>query len=203
MDRLSELKIPATLTGLVQARLDSLQTNTRETLQQASVVGRIFWTQVVARMQNPESQPVQQSIPIDMELQTLRAKELIFQYGDSAPSKIPEFIFKNAILHNVTYESVLLRLRPVYHQQAAEGLIEISGERINEYAGRVGEHYELAETSRKLPTGMGWQGNRPRSHMKRMLRSVITRRLWIFSLRRHPMRTPRCNWKFIPSLDRC
>jgi class 3 adenylate cyclase/tetratricopeptide (TPR) repeat protein len=149
MERLSELDVPATLTGLVQARLDSLQINTRETLQQASVVGRIFWTQVVARMQNPELQPVQQSMTIDRELQTLRARELIFQYGDSTPSKIPEFIFKNAILHNVTYESVLLRLRPVYHQQAAEGLIEISGERINEYAGRVGEHYELARDFQK------------------------------------------------------
>jgi tetratricopeptide (TPR) repeat protein len=44
----------------------------------------------------------------------------------------------------VTYESVLLRLRPIYHRQAAEGLIEIGGERVNEYAGRVGEHYEQA-----------------------------------------------------------
>ncbi len=158
MDRLSELKVPATLTGLVQARLDSLQNNTRETLQQASVVGRIFWTEVVARMQNPESRPAQTSTPIDRELQTLRAKELIFQYGDAAPTNIPEFIFKNTILHNVTYESVLLRLRPVYHQQVAEGLIEISGERINEYAGRVGEHYELAGNFHKAAYWYGAAG---------------------------------------------
>ncbi len=144
MNRLSEWKVPATLIGLLQARLDSLQANTRETLQQASVVGRIFWTQVVARMQNPESWTGQASITIDRQLQTLRARELIFQYGEVAHSKNPEFIFKNAILHNVTYESVLLRLRPIYHHQAAEGLIEISGERVNEYAGRVGEHFELA-----------------------------------------------------------
>jgi tetratricopeptide (TPR) repeat protein len=57
---------------------------------------------------------------------------------------MPEFIFKNAILHDVTYESVLLRLRRVYHLQVAEGLIGIWGERVNEYAGRVGEHYEQA-----------------------------------------------------------
>ena len=158
MDRLTELKVPATLTGLVQARLDSLQTNTRETLQQASVVGRIFWTQVVARMQNPESTPLQISMTIDKELRTLRAKELIFQYGDPGLSKIPEFIFKNVILHNVTYESVLLRLRRVYHQQAAEGLISISGERINEYAGRVGEHYELAGELQKAASWYGIAG---------------------------------------------
>ena len=144
MERLSDLKVPATLTGLLQARLDSLNTNARETLQQASVVGRIFWTNVVEHMRNPETQNAEKSTSVADRLSLLRAKELIFQYGDLASPKIPEFIFKNTILHNVTYESVLLRLRPVYHLQAAEGLIGISGERVNEYAGRIGEHYEEA-----------------------------------------------------------
>ena len=144
MDRIVDLKVPDTLTGLLQARLDSLNLNAKETLQQASVVGRIFWMNVVDHMHNPESQFSQSSTPITDRLGMLKAKELIFQYGDLASSTIPEFIFKNAILHDVTYESVLLRLRPVYHLQAAEGLIEIGGERINEYAGRVGEHFEQA-----------------------------------------------------------
>jgi class 3 adenylate cyclase/tetratricopeptide (TPR) repeat protein len=144
MERLSDLRVPATLTGLLQARLDNLNANARETLQQASVVGRIFWTNVVEHMRNPETQKAGNSPPITDRLSLLRAKELIFQYGDLASPKIPEFIFKNAILHNVTYESVLLRLRPIYHLQAAEGLIEVGGERVNEYAGRVGEHYEQA-----------------------------------------------------------
>jgi class 3 adenylate cyclase/predicted ATPase len=143
-DRLSDLKVPATLTGLLQARLDSLNPPVRETLQQASVVGRIFWTNVVEHMRNPESQISSASIPIHDRLEVLRAKELVFRYEESASSEMPEFIFKNAILHDVTYESVLLRLRPLYHMQAAEGLIEIGGERISEYAGRVGEHYERA-----------------------------------------------------------
>lgn len=144
MERLPDLRVPATLTGLLQARLDSLNPRVRETLQQASVVGRIFWTSVVEHMRNPETEKTESSAPIAQRLSLLRAKELIFQHRDRASSKIPEFIFKNAILHNVTYESVLLKLRPVYHLQVAEGLIEIGGERVNEYAGRVGEHYEQA-----------------------------------------------------------
>ena len=144
MARFSELKVPATLTGLLQARLDSLNKNARETLQQASVVGRIFWTNVVEHMRNPETQKAEISTSVADRLSLLRAKELIFQYGDLNAPKIPEFIFKNTILHNVTYESVLLRLRPIYHLQAAEGLIAIGGERVNEYAGRIGEHYEQA-----------------------------------------------------------
>jgi class 3 adenylate cyclase/tetratricopeptide (TPR) repeat protein len=144
MERLPDLKVPATLTGLLQARLDSLDSKARETLQQASVVGRIFWMSVVENMRNPETQNTGNSSTVAERLSLLRAKELIFPYGDRASHKIPEFIFKNAILHTVTYESVLLKLRPVYHLQVAEGLIEIGGERVNEYAGRVGEHYEQA-----------------------------------------------------------
>lgn len=143
MRRFSDLRVPATLTGLLQARLDSLTVNVKETLQQASIIGRIFWTNVVEHMRNPETREAALTVPVADRLGTLRAKELIFRY-EQGSSETPEFIFKNAILHNVTYESVLLRLRPVYHRQAAEGLIEIGGERVTEYAGRIGEHFEQA-----------------------------------------------------------
>jgi len=144
LNRLSDLKVPATLTGLLQARIDSLNSNVRETLQQASVVGRVFWTDIVERMHNPEFQVTEMSSPITDRLGVLRSKELIYRYEESASREAMEFIFKNAILHDVTYESVLLRLRPIYHLQAAEGLINIGGERVMEYSGRVGEHYERA-----------------------------------------------------------
>ena len=145
LDRLSELKVPTTLTGVLQARLDSLKADARETLQQASVVGRVFWTDVVDYMHNPEFDLVEEGVPIAERLGSLRTKELIYRYEESASTEASEFIFKNQILHDVTYESVLLRLRPVYHAQVADGLVKVGGERANEYAGRVGEHYERAE----------------------------------------------------------
>jgi len=144
LDRLSELKVPATLTGLLQARLDVLEPDALETLQQASVVGRIFWTDIVEHMHNPENPFSEDRALITEQLDTLRARELIYQYKETKLRQAVEFIFKNQILHDVTYESVLLRFRPIYHFQAAEGLVEIGGERANEYAGRVAEHFELA-----------------------------------------------------------
>jgi len=144
LDRLSSLKVPATLTGLLQARLDVLNPDARETLQQASVVGRVFWTDIVEHMHNPDIRYAENGMPITEQLSALRTKELIYRYEESASREALEFIFKNQILHDVTYESVLLRLRPTYHVQAAEGLINVGGERVNEYAGRVGEHYERA-----------------------------------------------------------
>lgn len=145
LERLSELKVPATLTGLLQARLDGLIANVRETLQHASVVGRVFWMDIVGHMRNPDIHYVEDEAPIEDRLGILRSKELIYNYEEAASKESSEFIFKNQILHDVAYESVLLRLRPIYHSQAAEGMVEIGGERINELAGRVGEHYERAE----------------------------------------------------------
>lgn len=145
LKRLSDLKVPPTLTGLLQARLDGLVPNVRETLQQASVVGRVFWMDIIEHMRNPEIQYAENKERVKDRLGILRSKELIYPYEESASKESFEYIFKNQILHDVTYESVLLRLRPLYHSQAAEGLVDIGGERINEFAGRVGEHFERAE----------------------------------------------------------
>jgi len=133
------------LTGLLQARLDGLVPNVRETLQQASVVGRVFWMDIVDHMRNPEESQIESVPPIKDRIGVLRSKELIYNFDETVSKEKLEFIFKNQILHDVTYESVLLKLRPLYHSQAAQGLVEIGGERINEFAGRVGEHFERAE----------------------------------------------------------
>jgi tetratricopeptide (TPR) repeat protein len=144
-DRIPHLKVPATLTGILQARLDNLPAYDREVLQQASVVGRVFWNKVVEHMRNPEASFSATPLLLADRLLTLEKKELIFHREGSTFAETPEYIFKHAILHDVTYESVLLRLRKVYHVQVAENLIELGGERVNEYAGRIGEHFELAE----------------------------------------------------------
>jgi class 3 adenylate cyclase len=48
--RLREVRVPPTLRGLLQARLDRLPTEQRDVLQQASVVGRLFWDGALVRI---------------------------------------------------------------------------------------------------------------------------------------------------------
>jgi tetratricopeptide (TPR) repeat protein len=117
----------------------------RETLQQASVVGRVFWANVVERLHNPNAKYGEPPDIKDERLNNLNGKELIFKHETSDFEQTHEYIFRHAILHDVTYESVLKRLRRAYHAQVAESLTELSGERVGEYAGRIGEHYERAE----------------------------------------------------------
>jgi class 3 adenylate cyclase/tetratricopeptide (TPR) repeat protein len=145
LERLAKVRVPATLTGVLQARLDALSPPEREVLQEAAVVGRVFWGHVIEHLYNPDTKyRVPPTIKTEW-LMNLTGKELIFKHATSDFDQTHEYIFKQAMLHDVTYESVLKRLRRAYHAQVAEGLIELSGERVMEYAGRIGEHYERAE----------------------------------------------------------
>ena len=143
LPRLKGLHVPATLTGVLQARLDSLPREARDVLQRASVVGRVFWDGAVAALAVGETQQpdAAQVAPL---LDVLRERELVFRRERSTFSDAQEYIFKHLILHDVTYETVLLKLRRSYHKQVAQWLEANAGERVGEYAGLIAEHYERA-----------------------------------------------------------
>ena len=52
---------------------------------------------------------------------------MIFSRAPSAFAANQEYTFKHALLRDVTYESVLKRLRRAYRQRAAEWLIANTG----------------------------------------------------------------------------
>jgi class 3 adenylate cyclase/tetratricopeptide (TPR) repeat protein len=146
LKQLAQVEVPATLTGVLQARLDSLPPEERHVLQRASVVGRIFWDDAVHCMSAESVIPTALNTPsnIDDDLTSLRARELIYRREESAFAGTHEYTFKHAVLRDVTYESVLKRLRKAYHSLVADWLIEHSSDRLAEYAGLIAEHLLLA-----------------------------------------------------------
>jgi class 3 adenylate cyclase/predicted ATPase len=142
-NRLIQAYIPATLTGVLQARLDSLPPAEREVLQQASVIGRYFWDQAIEHLyQEANSNPKKEEVTSI--LSSLRNRELIFHREFSSITTAQEYLFKHEVLREVTYESIPLRMRRIYHRLTAEWLLERSGERVGEYTGQIAEHLELA-----------------------------------------------------------
>ncbi|MCK4897276.1 MAG: AAA family ATPase, partial [Anaerolineales bacterium] len=104
--RLQELRVPPTLTGVLQARLESLPEPEQTVLQEASVVGRMFWDQAIHHiMLTSNEQGDETNIP--RALDALRKREMIFRRELSSIADAEEFIFKHALLREVTYESVL------------------------------------------------------------------------------------------------
>jgi tetratricopeptide (TPR) repeat protein len=141
--RLKSLRVPPTLTGVLQARLDSLPRAEREVLQRASVMGRLFWDAAVADLLGEEN-TVADPAQIEELLQALVRREMVFHRTHSAFQGAHEYIFKHAILRDVTYETVLLQMRRLYHTRVARWLEGHAGERLGEYLGLIAGHYELA-----------------------------------------------------------
>ncbi len=146
-ERLSGLRVPPTLTGVLQARLDSLPEGERAALQVASVVGRIFWADAVRvlLLNAPEEELRSQADKVEELLAALTRHELVFQRRASAFAFTDEYVFKNGILHDVTYEEVLKSSRRIYHGAMACWLVGQSGERADENAGLIASHFEKAE----------------------------------------------------------
>ncbi|MFU8774024.1 MAG: ATP-binding protein, partial [Anaerolineales bacterium] len=128
---------------VLQARLDSLQDYEREVIQEASIIGRIFWDQVIRYMHiSTHGNGEVEHIPII--LSSLREKEMIFRREVSSFSGAREYLFKHEILRDVTYESVLLKMRRKYHGMVADWLLRHALERKEEFTGSIAEHLELA-----------------------------------------------------------
>ncbi len=145
-DRLLNLEVPATLTSVLQARLDSLPALERMILQQASVVGRVFWEDILLRI-NLSAVEEAANEEIKGALNELHRKEMIFAQPVSAFSGSREFSFKHSLLRDVTYESVLKRSRQNYHGLVADWLIAKSGDRSQEFTAQIGEHLDYAGRS--------------------------------------------------------
>ncbi len=140
---LAEARVPATLTGVLQARLDRLPISERILLQKASVVGRVFWEDTVTHL-GYEASNGSKTTNINRDLLSLSARELVYRRDSSAFVGTNEYIFKHEILRRVTYESVLIRERQAYHARVAQWLIDHSGDRATEVTGVVAYHLEQA-----------------------------------------------------------
>jgi predicted ATPase/class 3 adenylate cyclase len=133
-DKLLDVHVPPTLAGVLQARIDGLPPEERSALQQASVIGHVFWDEALQRIA-PAAPDA---------LDSLTRRELAYGRETSAFEGTREFVFKHHVLHQVTYDSVLKRAKREQHRQTADWLVVRSGDRASEYFGLIADHYERA-----------------------------------------------------------
>jgi class 3 adenylate cyclase/tRNA A-37 threonylcarbamoyl transferase component Bud32/tetratricopeptide (TPR) repeat protein len=140
--RLSELRVPPTLTGVLQSRLDALPLPLQQMLQRTSVVGRVFW--------DAAAEALSQDAGLDGEdvrdlLDDLRKREMILRREESSFAGTIEYVFRHAILREVTYQTLVPRQRRSLHKLAGEWLLHTGGERAGELTLLVAEHFAKAD----------------------------------------------------------
>jgi class 3 adenylate cyclase/tetratricopeptide (TPR) repeat protein len=136
LDKLSAAHVPQTLTGVLQARLDGLPAAERRTLQEASVIGFIFWDRALAAI-DPQA---------GLSLPALVQRALTLPRQDARLEGMREYVFRHHILHQVTYDTLLKRTRSDVHAKVAAWLAGIS-DSAKDLLGTTAEHFAKAGDS--------------------------------------------------------
>jgi class 3 adenylate cyclase/tetratricopeptide (TPR) repeat protein len=131
--------LPTTLHGLLQARIDRLQEDTKQVLQIAAVIGRIFLYRVLASIVAAAFDS--EGHRLDEHLLTVQREQMIRERA-----RIPEleYIFKHELTREAAYNGLLKRQRREYHRQVAEALELLFPERAEEHVGLLAHHWERA-----------------------------------------------------------
>lgn len=147
---LGDLRVPGTLRGLLQARLDALPPAERGVVGCAAVVGRVFWDRAVERLAESVRARPAGGVPFDR----LAHHEVVVERPRSTFAGCHEFSFRHALLRDVAYDGVLRSARRVLHAEAAGWLEDVvlrSG-RADEHAAQVAWHHEAAGNRRSAAT---------------------------------------------------
>lgn len=126
--RLQGLSLPTTLTGVLQARLDSLPGDELHLLQLAAVIGPVFWDDALRALGIVGLAP----------LHALVERELVVLRETSSLEGRREFAFRHHTLHQVAYERLLRRFKRPAHAQVAQWLLAQPGAAPD----LVAEHFE-------------------------------------------------------------
>jgi class 3 adenylate cyclase/tetratricopeptide (TPR) repeat protein len=143
-ERLLGLQLPASLQGVLQARLDALAHEPRRALQLASVVGSVFWDRALA---------VLDELAVSA-LTELAARELVSPHALSRLQDAREFEFRHPSMHHVAYQSLLKRYRRSAHAALARWLAAQPGAEAMQ--DQIAEHHERGGD--RVLAREAWQG---------------------------------------------
>ena len=131
----AELPLPESVQGIIAARLDALPVPEKELLQNASVVGKVFWTGALAAIGGGYP------LDLDKQLHALERKEFVRRERRAAVAGESEYLFQHVLLRDVAYAQIPRAQRAEKHRLAAEWLASLSSDRAEDRAEMLAHHY--------------------------------------------------------------
>jgi class 3 adenylate cyclase/tetratricopeptide (TPR) repeat protein len=137
LESVDELPVPDTVLGIIAARLDALPAEDKAVIQDASVVGKTFWTGTLAQM-------AERGVwAVDEALRRLQHRGLIRPRPESTVAGEAEYAFDHALIRDVAYRSILRADRAEKHLGVVEWLHSLAGDR-RDHAEAIAHHYVTA-----------------------------------------------------------
>jgi tetratricopeptide (TPR) repeat protein len=126
-------QLPSTLTEVLLARLDRLESQVRSVAQVASVIGRSFAVRLLAQVVGREA------AALDMPLTALQRAEIAFPRRGSDL----EYVFKHVSMREVAYNTLVQKRRQELHLQTARAIAQLYPS--DEYVEMIAFHYARTE----------------------------------------------------------
>ena len=147
-----DVELPRSIQGLISTRLDGLPEDEKAVLQDAAVIGRVFWAGAVAQLTGRSAEQVRDA------LGRLRVKEIVLPHEPSSFSEEKEYSFRHLLIRDGAYDSLPKSLRAEKHAGVARWAEERAGDRAEEIAELIATHdleavrylEELGETGERV-----------------------------------------------------
>jgi len=134
--------LPTTVQAIISARLDALPRQHRQVLQDASVIGRIFWRGPLAALHGDDTD-------LDATLDDLERRDFIRRQQTSGVLAEREFIFKHVLTREVAYGTLPRAARRERHRVVAAFIEREAGDRVRESASILAHHFREAGDDEK------------------------------------------------------
>jgi class 3 adenylate cyclase/predicted ATPase len=134
---------PETLQGVVAARIDALPEEEKELLQLAAVLGKVFWTDALARLSGADSWQLEER------LHALERKEFVRREHRSAVAGSKQYVFVHALVREGAYGQMSRAARAGVHRRVADWLETLPRDRADDRIEILAHHLlEAIEYSR-------------------------------------------------------
>jgi len=141
----NETALPESVQALIAARLDTLTPERKSLLQDAAVLGKVFWVGALAEIGGRDQGE------LELALHELARKELVRPARTSSMEGESEYSFWHLLVRDVAYSQIPRAERARRHRAAAAWIERQAGERVEDLAELLAHHYlqalELAEAS--------------------------------------------------------
>jgi tetratricopeptide (TPR) repeat protein len=136
---ITESEISPSIHGVIAGRLDRLEKETKQVLQEASVIGRTFLYEILKRITQLQGH-------IDKSLNSLERLDLL-RTRSVQPDL--EYIFKHALTQEVVYNGLLKSERKVIHERIGIVMEQLFKDRLPEFYETLAFHFSQSRSLHK------------------------------------------------------
>jgi len=148
---MNAVKVPATVQGVLAARIDRLPAEQKELLQTLAVLGREFPFGLVRRA------ALKADDDLNRRLADLQIAEFIYE---QPAARDVEYVFKHALTQEVAYSSLLIEHRKQLHERAGLALESIFAGQLDDHLDELAHHYSRSNNLEKAVEYLERAGNR-------------------------------------------